>query len=384
MSDMPDIPIYPGSSSFTTGSTPFGFYDSENSFQLDADKVALHCARRLGYPIVDVELQDVNFYAAFEEAITTYGNEVYAYKVRQDYLSLEGYTTTSSINKTLIHQNLNSIIEMSKQYGSEAGVGGNVDWRMGNVNLTSSLQTYDLEAWAVGEGIEENDIEIKRIFYEDLPANMHALDPYVGSIGGMNSLESFGFTGGSPASTYMLMPLNYDLARIQAIEMSQQVRRSNFSFEIQNNKLRIFPIPNRPGKLYFQYILKSERTANTLITPNKDVITNVSNVPYNNPVYSDINAIGKSWIVEFTLAICKEILGYIRGKYQTIPIPDDSVTLNHGDLISSAKSDKEALVEKLKLYLLDTSREKLLERRSLETDYRKKELAEVPNVIYIG
>ena len=94
---MANIPIYPGSSSFTPGDTPFGFYDTDATFQTDVDKFATFAARRLGYPIVDVELQDLNFYAAFEEAVTIYGNEVYAYKVRQDYLSLEGTNISSSV-----------------------------------------------------------------------------------------------------------------------------------------------------------------------------------------------------------------------------------------------------------------------------------------------
>jgi len=78
---MANIPIWPGSSSFIPGNTPFGFYDNDYAFQIDADKVAKFCAQRLGYPIMEVELQDIHFYTAFEEAITTYGNELYAYKI---------------------------------------------------------------------------------------------------------------------------------------------------------------------------------------------------------------------------------------------------------------------------------------------------------------
>ena len=113
-----NIPIWPGSSSFFPGETPFGFYDYDYQFQTDADKVTTFCARRLGYPIMEVELQDLNFYAAFEEAITTYGNELYAYQVRDNMLSLEGAPTSSNLNNALITPNMATIIRLSQQYAS--------------------------------------------------------------------------------------------------------------------------------------------------------------------------------------------------------------------------------------------------------------------------
>jgi len=180
------------------------------------------------------------------------------------------------------------------------------------------------------------------------------------------------------------MPINYDLQIIQQIEFNDTVRRSNYSFEVQNNKLRLFPIPDGTvGKLYFQFLLKSERLANS-ITGDEGSISNVSNVPYTNPVYTHINSVGRSWIFEYALALCKEMLGYVRGKYSTVPIPGDNVTMNQADLLSSATSDKTALIDRLRVYLDETSREKLLERRSLESDFRQKELNQVPQLIYIA
>jgi len=378
--------IWPGSSSFTTGSTPFGFYDSDLQFQVDADKVANFCARRLGYPIVDIELQDINFYTSFEEAITTYGNQVYAYKIRQDYLNIEGAPTNTNLNSSLITPNLGTTIRISEQYGSEAGVGGNVDWKKGYVDLVTGQQEYDLNEWAASESISSGDLEIKKIFYEAPPAIVKYFDPYASTGAGMmNFMDSFGWGSYSPAINFMLMPLNFDFQKLQAIELNDQIRKSNYSFEIHNNKIKIFPIPLRPGRLYFQYILKSERMSTNTSSPSgSNVITNVSNAPYTNPIYADINSIGRSWIFEYTLASAKEILGYIRGKYSTIPIPGDSVTLNSGDLIQSAKSDKDALILKLKEYLEGTSRDKLMERRDKESEYNQKELNRVPAPIYIG
>jgi len=391
---MANVPIWPGSSNFFPGNTPFGFYDNDYQFQQDADKFATFAARRLGYPIVDVELQDLNFYTAFEEAVTIYGNEVYAYKVRQDYLSLEGVDIENDVptidgNPSLafssITPNMGVIIKLSEQYGTEAGTGGNVDWHTGSIALTSSVQDYDLNAWAVSQGYKNKDLEIKRVFYESPPAIVKFFDPYAGTGAGvMNVMDSFGWSGYSPAINFVLMPLNYDLQVIQQIEMSNTVRRSNYSFEVQNNKLRLFPIPDGSvSKLYFQFLLKSERLANS-ISGNTGSIANVSNVPYTNPVYTYINSVGRSWIFEYALTLSKEMLGYVRGKYTTVPIPGSEVTMNQQDLLSSATAEKTALIDRLRAYLDETSREKLLERRSLETEYRQKELNQVPQPIYIA
>ena len=252
---MANIPIWPGSSSFTTGSTPFGFYDTDAEFQVDADKVSNFCARRLGYPLVEVELQDISFYAAFEEAITTYGNELYAYKIRDNQLSLEGASTDETINDAIITPSFEPIVKLTEQYGAEAGTGGNVPYYKGSIPLTGSVQDYDLKQWAKNEGIT-GSIEIKRVFYQSTPAIVKYFDPYSGTGFGYQSLfDSFGFGGMSPAINYLMMPLNYDLQTIQAIELNQQIRRSNYSFEIKDNNVRLFPIPTTgSANLHFEYI----------------------------------------------------------------------------------------------------------------------------------
>ena len=390
---MSNIPIWPGSSSFATGSTPFGFYDSDTNFATDADKFSVFASRRLGYPIVDVELQDLNFYAAFEQATTMYGNEVYAYQIRENYLGLEGANTSSfdviDINNQVVTPNMGRIIALSEQYGIEAGTGGNVDYKTGSFALTASVQDYDLNTWASASGYETGDLEIKRVFFESAPAIVKFFDPYVGTGGGvMNLMDSFGWGNMSPSINFTLMPLNYDLQIINQIEMNDQIRKSNFSFEIQNNKLRIFPIPTHstiPGRdhLYFHFLLKSERYDAQFKDGTKK-ITNVANVPYKNPQYSRINSVGRSWIFEYSLALCKEMLGYVRGKFGTIPIPGADVTLNQSDLISSANAEKDKLIENLRIYLDSTSRTKLLEAQSQQADYKQKELNQVPFPIYIG
>jgi hypothetical protein len=381
-----NIPIWTGTSTFSAGQTPFGFYDNDLDFKNDADKVADFCARRLGWPLADVELQSGSFYTAFEEAVTIYGNELYAYKVRENYLSLEGSSNSENANIQLISPNLASVVRISEQYGVEAGVGGNVTWYSGSLDLINGQQEYNMNDWAAANAnLQANDsIELKRIFYEAPPAITRYFDPYGGTGTGMiNLMDNFGWGSMSPAVNFMMMPINYDLQTIQAIEFNDQIRRSNYSFELINNRLKIFPIPkDNVSKLIFQYIKKSER--NNPYENGTGKVTNVAEVPFSNPDYNKINSIGRAWIFEMTLAIAKEILGYVRGKYSTIPIPDADVTLNQSDLISAATSEKEALREKLRAYFDETSRDKLLERKSQEGDYLEKELNKVPYTIFIG
>jgi hypothetical protein len=383
---MANIPIWSGSSTFTPGETPFGFYDNDLQFQVDIDKFAVFASRRLGYPIVEIELQDLNFYAAFEEAITTYGNEIYAYQVAENLLTLQGApTTTAPGNNELVQGSLSNVILLSNQYGTEAGVGGTVSWHTGSLTLTPGVQNYDMKSWADSQNIQ-GGIEIKRIFYENTPAITRYFDPYAGAGAGMMSMmDSMGFGGYSPAMNFMLMPLSYDLQKFQIIEFNDQIRKSQYSFELVNNMLRIFPIPNgRVDTLRFEYILLSDRNQPYVERDGQNIITNASNVPYANPTYTTINSIGRQWVFEYGLAIVKEILGYVRGKYSTVPIPGSEVTLNQGDLISAATTEKQALIERLRAYLDTTSRKVLLENKSLEAEYQNKTIAQVPMTIFIG
>ena len=383
---MANIPIWNGSSTFTPGETPFGFYDNDLQFQVDIDKFAVFASRRLGYPIVEIELQDLNFYAAFEEAITTYGNEIYAYQVAENLLTLQGApTNTAPGNNELVQGSLSNVILLSNQYGTEAGVGGTVSWYTGSLTLTPGVQNYDMKSWATSQNIQ-GGIEIKRIFYENTPAITRYFDPYAGAGAGMMSMmDSMGFGGYSPAMNFLLMPLSFDMQIFQMIEFNDQIRKSQYSFELVNNMLRIFPIPNGGvDTLRFEYILLSDRNQPYVERNGQSIITNASNVPYTNPTYTTINSIGRQWVFEYGLAIVKEILGYVRGKYSTVPIPGSEVTLNQGDLISAATTEKQALIERLRAYLDTTSRKVLLENKSLEAEYQNKTIAQVPMTIFIG
>jgi len=379
---MADIPIWEGTSSFTPGSTPFSFYDSDADFQQDADKVARYCVTRLGFPIMDVELQPIHLYAAFEDAVTEYGNEVFQYKVRENYLSMEGGEKGTDYNNQLINPSLDRVIGISKEYGTEAEVGGNLTKYSGLLQVEGGKQEYDLDKWAEDEGVT-GGVEIRRVFYEAPPAILRFFDPFAGTGTGVQSLmDVFDFGSFSPGVNFLLMPTSYDALKIQAIEFNDQIRKSSFSFELVNNQLKLFPIPINSGVIRIEYYKLSEKNASRT-QDGTTLITNIGEVPYKNPVYSQINSIGRQWIFRYTLASAKESLAYIRGKYQTVPIPGDETTLNQADLLADARSEKESLINSLRETLEQTSRESQLEKQSNESSYLKETLNNVPFPIYV-
>src|SRR6056300_817606 len=382
---MASVTIWDGTATFTSGSsTPFGFYDSDSDFQSDALKVAKFCGTRLGYPLMDVELQDSNFFACFEEAVTTYGNEVFQYKIRENYLSLEGTDSTAgSANNKIVNPSLDRVVNISKNYGTEAEVGGLVTRHTGSLAVTSSKQEYDLDAWATDQGIS-GGIEIRKIFYEAPPAILRYFDPYAGTGTGIQSLmDAFDFGSYSPGVNFLLMPASYDMLKVQAIEFNDQIRRSAYSFELVNNKLKVFPIPTTWGHLFFEYFKSSDKD-NAFNKDGATLITNVGEVPYENMVYGEVNSVGRQWIYRYTLALAKELLGYIRGKYQTIPVPGSNTALNQQDLLTDARAEKAALLADLKEMLEQTSRRSQLEKQANETDYLQTTIKSVPMTIYIG
>jgi hypothetical protein len=391
-----NVPIYDGNPIWNANAVPFGFYNSQSDFQTDSVKVAKFCAARLGYPLVDIELQSSSFFTAFEEAVTIYGNELYAYTIRDNQLTLNGITTGSSLNQALITPSFEPIVTLTEQYGEEAGSGGNVPYYSGSFVLTSSVQDYSFSTFMTASGLTGSQynlgLEVKRVFYENpVPASAQYLDPYSGfGFGGAIAAGIAGLGGFGGGTGYLMMPLSYDIQVIQAIEMNQTVRWNNYSFEIKNDKLRIFPIPyfgdgasTVETRVWFEYILRNERV-NSSVTQLPAQVTNVSNTPYNNPNYDYINSVGRQWIFEYTLALSKEMLGYVRGKYSSIPIPNAEVNLNQGDLLSAATAEKSQLIERLRAYFDETSRQSLLNRRAAEAESKMIELQQVPYTIYIA
>ena len=383
---MSKIPIWPGSSSFFPGETSFGFYDNEVSFQTDTELVADWCAKRLGYPLVDIELQAVNFFTCFEEAINEYGAQLYNFQIINNFKTLEGNTTGSNFNNKLITPNMGGTINVSNQYGNETDGGGG-DYRLisGNLNVVAGQAKYDLLTHVSSSLSGSEEVYIKRIYHNSPAAINRYFDPYAGTGRGIQSLmQTFGFGNYSPGVNFMLMPLNFDVLKLQAIELNDTIRKSGYHFNIEDDRyLKLFPIPARSYTLWYEYQLRS--VANDPVkNKSTNLITDISNVPYSNPTYEYINEPGRQWIRKYALALSKEMLGGVRGKYQTVPIPGDTTTLDHLRLLNEAKEEKKVLIEELQKLLEETTTLKQLERKNNEAQQTQETYYKIPYHIYIG
>jgi len=400
-------PIWPGSSSFAPGKTPFGFFDNDNAFQSEADSFAVFAANHVGYPIMDVELLDINFYTAFETAVIEYSNQVNQNNIVNNLINTLGVDTGSSFltgdgfTGALVGGNLGYITKLSKTYGTEADSGGNVKWHTASIDVQDGQQTYSIrKAVSASLGVDitnNNGIEIRKVLHNTPPAIVRYFDPFVGTgLGSQQLLDAFDFGGFSPSVNFMMMPLHMDLFRIQTIEMNDRIRKSAFSFEIHGDDIKLYPVPGTQGtistpfydKVWFEFMYEKDKTNDGVLFGNSallnGVVTDASNIPYSYQKYTNINDMGRSWIYRYGAAQVKETLGYIRSKYSNVPIPGGEVTLNGGDLVSQGQSEKEALITQLREFLEKLTKEQMLTRQGAEATQQMEILSKVPLKIYIG
>ena len=379
--------IYPGSSSFFPGQTPFEIYDNDYQFQNDAPKVALWCARRLGYPIQNVELVDENFYACFEEATSEYGAQVNQFNIRNNLETLKGKAAGTNYSQKLVNgTNLGQLVSISDAYGTLVGAGGNTEYKKVKIMLTGSQQVYDLHQLIAVPDENGEAIDIAKVYFETTPAISRFFDPYsVSGQGTLNLIDEFGFGSFSPAAQFVLMPIFEDLLRIQQIEFNDQIRKSAHTFNIVDNKLTIFPRPaaSTIKELWIDYYVRKDFIENS-VGVQSDVVADYSNVGYDFIQYSDINDVGKQWIRKYTLSLVKELLGAVREKYSTIPIPGSEVSLDGAALRAEAQTEKEALMTQLRENLEELSRKVQFENRNNEANQHQEMLRKVPLAIYIG
>jgi len=381
------IPIWTGSSTFVTGSTQFGFFDTDTVFQQHADKVASWCATRLGYPLNDVELQALHFYACFEESVLEYSNQINQYAIRDNMFQLQG-TQVSGSNFTgkPVNPTLNRLVQVSKNYGTEAGSGGYLTYKTASIAVTSGNQVYNLHDFSFENSSDVSaSIEIKKVFHDTPPAIVRYFDPFIGTgLGSQQMLENFGWGGYSPGVSFLMMPVYADLLRLLAIEFNDMIRKSGYSFEVSGDRLRIFPIPTYDYTLFINYVTVEDKAAAANQYANKNVVGDFSNAPYQLHQYSQINTAGQQWIFKYTLALAKEVLGNIRNKYSSIPIPGSELTLNGADLVSQGQTEKDALITQLRENLDAVSRQTQLAKMTEEADNVQSQLNKVPMAIYIG
>ena len=385
--------------SFISGSsTPFGIYDSDSGFRNDAPKTATWVAKRLGWPIVNIELDNDQIFACFEESVSEYSAQVNQFNLRNNLDILRGQPKgrVSNFSQTLVDGSfLPTAVRMAQQYGTLAGVGGATSIKKAYVTLTSSVQIYDLMTSATDAESGRtfgsifsgsSTVDVTRVYHEAVPAITRFFDPYsVGAQGTLNLMSELGFGNYSPAAQFLMMPLYEDVLRMQHIEFNDHIRKSAHTFNIVDNKLEIFPVPalNHPERIYFEYISRDEFEHDSQ-TIQSDSLSDYSDIPYDFIQYSNINDVGVQWIRKYTLALSKELLGAIREKYSSIPIPDAEISLDGAALRAEAQVEKDMLITQLRENLDEMSRKNVMENKAHESTHHQEMLRKVPLRLYVG
>ena len=364
------------------------FYNGSNNVNLS--RVVLNQFNTVGGPTsgsnnVIVDGSDFIYFFTVDPGVSG------QYQSRFQNYSVNGIPTVyyqerlpNELNNKVLNNNLASQIRIADAYGSEASVGGTVREYSGSLHLKPNKQNYDLNEWAAASAsLKDGDsIEVKQIFYQEPPAIVRYFDPYAGTGTGVQGLlETFGFGSYSPGINFMLMPVYWDIQKIQAIEFNDQVRKSAFSFDLVDNQLRIFPVPGdmyEGHRLWFRYVKKIEKNKPTVDTV-RNVVSDVMRVPYRNPIYSNINHVGRMWIYRYTLALCKEIEGTTKTIMDSGQIPG---MLKGAELLTDARTEKTNLMEELKEMLTEVSRRAQLERKQQEADFTRQTMNQVPLLIY--
>jgi len=383
---------------FVPGSTPFGIFDNDVQFQQDADKISDYVRKKLGEPVMEVHMSSSQIYGAFEEACLEYSamvNSFQAMSVMSSFLGAPTGTLSGYENKYTI-----KTLALAKNFAdpfAEAGdVNSSVPRYSGSIDMNMGQQTYDIpgELFRTGQWDGTGTIVVHELYHKS-PMQAYR---FFGTTSGLNYLNNqFRFESFTPETLFYLLPVWEDILRGMQFKTSNTVRRSNYSFDLHNNNLRLFPVPQQSYKLWFTYSLEANPTNVTTSTVSGtsgvsgsmtnqkfDGVANLSNIPFGNIAYSGLNSISKHWIRRMSLAFAKEIEGQIRSKMATIPIPNGDLTLNGPELITDARGDMESLRLELKELLSETTYQKLMEKEAQMTENLQNTWKGVPMGIMIG
>ncbi len=376
----------------TTNATPFGIFDAEEAFQTEADKMVTFVKRKLGDDILSVELTKKQMFANFEEAVLEYGSILNQYQAKSQLVNYLGFPTGSADNphigsgsqEKFIRENLEYMSRFAEPYAMEAGIGGSYNTMSGSIELQSGRQDYNLYTElkdSSGDVLFDNTkgkIRIVEIFH----FNPQAAYRFFDTTSAINYLNNeFSFESFTPETIFYVLPVFEDILRAGQLDLSNRVRRSNYSYEVNGTQLRIFPTPTElhgTKKMWLKIRQYPDPTSPAYTDASIDGVSNMSNLPFGNVEYRKINSIGQQWIRQFTLALSKEQLGLIRSKFGNIPIPGADVSLNGGDLISQGREDQMNLKTQLKEMLDTMTYDKLIEIQSTRAEMMQKQLRFVP------
>jgi hypothetical protein len=401
-----------GSTVNVAATLPFGIYSSAAFLSGAADQVA-YTYKKLGGDILDIELTDGNVYSAYEEAVLEYSYIVNLHQTKNSLSDFLGAATASFDQDGQIeagHTLSGSDIELKYprfDYGyvrriasglaTETGLGGTTPIYSGSIDRITNRQDYDLQTILSASSltdstalyykrIKDKRIIVRKVFFKT-PRAMWRFYGYYGGFSVVGNLRTYGQYADD--STFEIVPTWQNKLQAMAYEDALWTRISHYSYEIQDNRLRLFPRPDSTGpkKFWIQFSIERDYEPweeNPRGRTGTEGINNMNTLPFQNLPYKRINSIGKQWIRRFALALTKEMLGQVRGKFAVVPIPGESVTLNHAELLGQAKAEQDGLREELKTILDELTYDKLAAVDSTLQDAAKKVLENIPAGIYVG
>ena len=376
----------------TPNPTPFGAFDSDIAFQSDADKMVVFVKRKLGDDILSVELTKKQIWSNLEESCFEYSNILNQYQAKSTLLTYLGYTTgsNSGLESAFPRESLEYLARFADPYASEAGIGGSYDMYSGSIELVPGKQDYDLyNDLKDGKGellvntasnsTPKSKMRIMEVFH----FNPQAAYRFFDTTSAVNYLNNeFSFESFTPESIFYVLPVFEDILRAGQLDLSNRVRRSNYSYKVVGTKIRIFPTPTQHSATSKHLFVRVKFWQNPTNPSFQDEtiggVNNLANIPFGNLKYARINSMGLQWIRQYTLALSLEQLGMIRNKFTTVPIPGGTVTLNGADLTSKGREDKKELITKLKEMLETLTYDKLIENAAARSENLTKQLLKIP------
>jgi hypothetical protein len=418
-----------GTFSNVPANLPIGVYANNNDFISGAVDQVAYTYKMIGGDVLDIEVTEGQIYAAYEDAVLTYSYFVNLHQAKSSVGMLLGSPTgtfnsdgeiksgsalfnlvnaSGSLSLAYPMYDITAVRDVADAFSHEAGIGGKIDIYKASFNTVAEKQDYDLQEIVsasasdptsnlYGKIVPGSRITVRKVFYKSARA-MWRFYGYYGGLNAVGNLSTYGQYADD--STFEVIPAWHNKLQAMAYEDNIYTRISHYSYEIKNNKICLYPIPDTTdiNIFWFEFSVGAGSGANVGIgnlsgssysaSSGKDSriggVNNINTLPFSNIPFENINAIGKHWIRRYALAVAKGMLAEVRSKFQTIPIPGESVTLNGADLRSQSKEEKDSLKEELVKILEETDYNTLAEKRTAMSDNTNKLLSAVPNVIFVG
>jgi hypothetical protein len=376
----------------TTNPTPFGFFDSDVDFQGEADSMVTFVKRKMGDDILSVELTKKQIWACFEESFCVYGAIINEHQAKSQLSNLLGMATGSLLSgseQKFPRENFEFMLRRAEPYAMDAGLGGSYNTVSGSIDMTKDVQDYDLYTdlldtdgntiFSNATNSPQTKMKIMEVFHFS-PSNAYR---FFDTTSAVNYLANeFAFESFTPETIFYILPVFEDLLRGGQLDLSTRVRRSNYSYKITGTKIRIFPMPTgspvKPKKIWVRVAFSPDPMKPSYNDETIYGVSNLSNVPFGNLLYTRINSIGRQWVRQYTQALSTELLGLVRSKFATVPIPGADLSLNGTELVSLGREDQTGLRDSLTTMIGDLTYSAMLEDEATASENLTRVLRNIP------